>query len=113
MSVADNVRALANFGKPRLGLQLSDGRTVYAASASCEDLIEAGLIFAGTPDQVRQQIDRFASAMGGLGNLLLMFQGGDLGHAETIDSLSLFGREVLPQLSSVPDLNEDRAVMAG
>ena len=113
MSVADNVRALANFGKPRLGLQLSDGRTVYAASASCEDLIEAGLIFAGTPDQVRQQIDKFASAMGGLGNLLLMFQGGDLGHAETIDSLSLFGREVLPQLSSVPDLNEDRAVMAG
>ena len=25
LSVADNVRALANFGKPRLGLQLSDG----------------------------------------------------------------------------------------
>jgi alkanesulfonate monooxygenase SsuD/methylene tetrahydromethanopterin reductase-like flavin-dependent oxidoreductase (luciferase family) len=115
MSVADNVRALANFGKPRLGLQLSEGRTVYAASASCEDLIEAGLIFAGTPDQVRQQIDKFARAMGGLGNLLLMFQGGDLGHAETIDSLSLFGREVLPQLKSASALSvdEERAVMAG
>jgi hypothetical protein len=53
--------------------------------------------------------------MGGLGNLLLMFQGGDLGHAETINSLSLFGREVLPQLNSQPELslNEDRAAMAG
>ena len=98
LSVGDNVRALANFGKPRLGLQLSDGRTIYAATASCEDLIEAGLMFAGTPDQVKKQIDKFDSAMGGIGNLLLMFQGGDLGHAETMDSLTRFGREVLPQI---------------
>ena len=99
MSVADNVRALANFGKPRLGLTLSGGRTVYAATASCEELIDAGLIFAGTPDQVKKQIGKFCGAMGGIGNLLLMFQGGDLGHADTMDSLSLFGREVLPQLN--------------
>ncbi|MBV9235761.1 MAG: hypothetical protein JOZ94_08005 [Xanthobacteraceae bacterium] len=73
------------------------------------------MIFAGTPDQVRQQIKKFATAMAGLGNLLLMFQGGDLGHAETIDSLSLFGREVPPQLNSESALsvNEERAVMAG
>jgi alkanesulfonate monooxygenase SsuD/methylene tetrahydromethanopterin reductase-like flavin-dependent oxidoreductase (luciferase family) len=100
LSVADNVRALANFGKPRLGLQLSGGRTVYAATASCEELIEAGLMFAGTPDQVKGQIDKFDSAMGGIGNLLLMFQGGDLGHAETMDSLTLFGRSVLPHISA-------------
>jgi len=36
--------------------------------------------------------------MGGIGNLLLMFQGGDLGHADTVDSLTRFGREVLPQI---------------
>jgi alkanesulfonate monooxygenase SsuD/methylene tetrahydromethanopterin reductase-like flavin-dependent oxidoreductase (luciferase family) len=100
MSVADNVRALANFGKPRLGLQLSGGRTVYAATASVEELIEAGLVFAGTPDEVRNQIGKFDSAMGGIGNLLLMFQGGDLGHAETMDSLTLFGREVLPRIGA-------------
>lgn len=100
MSVADNVRALANFGKPRLGLQLSGGRTVYAATASVEELIEAGLVFAGTPDQVKGQIEKFDSAMGGVGNLLLMFQGGDLGHAETMDSMTLFGREVLPQIGA-------------
>jgi alkanesulfonate monooxygenase SsuD/methylene tetrahydromethanopterin reductase-like flavin-dependent oxidoreductase (luciferase family) len=98
MSVADNARALANFGKPRLGLNLSGGRTVYAATASCEELIEAGLLFAGTPDQVKKQIAKFTDAMGGIGNLLLMFQGGDLGHADTVDSLTRFGREVLPQL---------------
>ena len=100
MSVADNTRALANFGKPRLGLQLSGGRTVYAATASVEDLIEAGLVFAGTPDQVKKQIDKFDSAMGGIGNLLLMFQGGDLGHADTMDSMTMFGREVLPQIGA-------------
>ena len=38
--------------------------------------------------------------MGGFENLLLMFQGGDLGHAETVDSLTLFGREVLPQIQA-------------
>lgn len=108
MSVADNVRALANFGKPRLGIQLSDGRTVYAATASCEDLIEAGLLFAGTPDQVKRQIGKFCGAMGGMDNLLLMFQGGDLSHAETIDNLSLFGREVLPQLGSQPVAQEKK-----
>jgi alkanesulfonate monooxygenase SsuD/methylene tetrahydromethanopterin reductase-like flavin-dependent oxidoreductase (luciferase family) len=115
LSIADNVRALANFGKPRLGLQLSDGRTVYAATASCEDLIEAGLLFAGTPDQVKRQIDKFCSAMGGMDNLLLMFQGGDLSHVETIDSLSLFGREVLPQLGSRPIAGQDenRALAVG
>lgn len=101
MSVADNVRALANFGKPRLGLQLSGGRTVYAATATCEELIEAGLLFAGTPDQVVKQIAKFTGAMGGMDNLLLMFQGGDLAHAETADSLTKFGREVLPQLGSL------------
>ena len=100
MSVADNTRALMNFGKPRLGLQLPSGRTVYAATATCEELIETGLLFAGTPDQVKQQIEKFTVAMGGIGNLLLMFQGGDLGHADTMDSLTLFGREVLPQLTA-------------
>jgi alkanesulfonate monooxygenase SsuD/methylene tetrahydromethanopterin reductase-like flavin-dependent oxidoreductase (luciferase family) len=99
MSIADNVRALANFGKPRLGLRLAGGRMVYAATASCEELIEAGLLFAGTPDQVRNQISKFQNAMGGFDNLLLMFQGGDLSHTETVDSLTLFGREVMPQLS--------------
>lgn len=101
MSVADNTRALANYGKPRLGLTLASGRTVYAATATCEELIEAGLLFAGTPDQVKSQIDRFTRAMGGMGNLLLMFQGGDLDHRDTADSITMFGREVLPQLGEM------------
>jgi alkanesulfonate monooxygenase SsuD/methylene tetrahydromethanopterin reductase-like flavin-dependent oxidoreductase (luciferase family) len=100
MSIADNVRALANYGKPRLGLRLAGGRTVYAATASCEDLIEAGLLFAGTPDQVTDQINKFQAAMGGFDNVLLMFQGGDLNHADTVDSLTLFAREVMPQVSA-------------
>ena len=67
-------------------------------TAPCQDLIEAGILFAGTPDQVHDQIVRFSDAMGGLGNLIIMGQGGTLDHAETVDSLTLFGKEVLPRL---------------
>jgi alkanesulfonate monooxygenase SsuD/methylene tetrahydromethanopterin reductase-like flavin-dependent oxidoreductase (luciferase family) len=74
------------------------GRSVDATSATADELIDAGLLFAGTPDQVFDQITRFCDEIGGLGHLLLMMQGGDLGHADTESSLRLFAKEVLPRL---------------
>jgi alkanesulfonate monooxygenase SsuD/methylene tetrahydromethanopterin reductase-like flavin-dependent oxidoreductase (luciferase family) len=77
-----------------------DGRMVnIAGEPSVRDLIDAGLMFAGTPDQVYRQIAEFHEASGGFGNLLLMMQAGRLGHADTVDSLTLFGKEVLPRLA--------------
>ncbi len=74
------------------------GKDIDIAKCSADDLIEAGSLFAGTPDEVYAQITRFCADIGGLGHLLLMMQGGRLSHAETRDSLTLFGKEVLPRL---------------
>ncbi len=77
-----------------------DGRVVQPATASLDDLIDIGLLFCGTPDKVVKQIERFCDGIGGLGHLMLMMQGGALGHADTADNLRLFGNEVLPALKA-------------
>jgi alkanesulfonate monooxygenase SsuD/methylene tetrahydromethanopterin reductase-like flavin-dependent oxidoreductase (luciferase family) len=68
------------------------------AEASAEELIERGVIFAGNPDSVYGQIKRFSDHVGGLGNLIIMGQGGALSHDETISNLTLFSKEVYPRL---------------
>ena len=79
-------------------LYTPSGRPVELTKASIEDFIECGVAFCGTPDDVYEQICEFVDKVGGLGNLLLMNQGGRLGAKDTTDSLTLFGREVLPRL---------------
>ena len=74
------------------------GRPVELSKASIDDFIETGVVFAGTPDQVYAQICAFVDALGGLGNLLLMGQGGKLGPEDTVDSMRLFASEVMPRL---------------
>lgn len=74
------------------------GKVVDITKGSVDDLINAGSLFAGTPGDVYSQITEFCSEVGGIGHLLLMMQGGELSHAETSDSLTLFGKEVLPRL---------------
>jgi alkanesulfonate monooxygenase SsuD/methylene tetrahydromethanopterin reductase-like flavin-dependent oxidoreductase (luciferase family) len=64
-------------------------------------MVEAAVGFSGTPDQVYAQIVEFARHVGGLGNLMIMGQGGDLSHADTIANLTLFGEEVLPRLEAL------------
>ena len=66
--------------------------------------IEDGIMFAGTPDQVFQQISRFHQAIGGFGHLLNMGQAGFLEHDETVHGIRTFGREVYPRLQAAfPD----------
>lgn len=86
------------FGYGKYNAKTATGRTIEMTSASVEDLIEAGAMFAGTPDEVCQQIISLTDAIGGVGNLLLMMQAGHLTHAETVSSLTLFAREVMPRL---------------
>jgi alkanesulfonate monooxygenase SsuD/methylene tetrahydromethanopterin reductase-like flavin-dependent oxidoreductase (luciferase family) len=92
------VRQLRNPGVPGLTFKTPSGRTVDLRTGTAEDLIESGTLFAGTPDDVFHQITRFCTAVGGLGHLLLMMQGGHLSHGETADTLKLFGTEILPRL---------------
>ncbi len=81
-------------------LYTPQGRPVELSTASLDDFIECGITFAGTPDEVYEQICKFVDAVGGLGNLLLMMQGGRLDHAATVDSMSLFAKEVMPRLKA-------------
>jgi len=71
------------------------------ATASVQELIDAAIMFCGTPDHVYAQIVDFTAHCGGLGNLLMMGQAGNLNHADTVDSLTLFANEVMPRLKEL------------
>lgn len=60
--------------------------------------VETGLMFAGTPDQVFDQICRFYDHVGGFGHLLNMGQAGFLEHDDTLVGIRTFAREVYPRL---------------
>jgi alkanesulfonate monooxygenase SsuD/methylene tetrahydromethanopterin reductase-like flavin-dependent oxidoreductase (luciferase family) len=96
LSVEDNARILRGETKPRS--YAKDGRLIDMRADSVQDLIDAGIMFCGTPDQVYVQIAEFVEYCGGMGNLLMMGHAGYMTHADTVDNLTLFAREVLPRL---------------
>ncbi len=96
LSVEDNARMLRGETPPRT--LTKDGRAIDMRKASVQDLIDASILFCGTPDQVYGQIVDFIDYCGGMGNLLSMGQAGFLSHEDTVDNLTLFGKEVLPRL---------------
>ena len=67
---------------------------------SVQDLIDAGVLFCGTPDQVYDQITDFIAHCGGMGNLLMMGHAGPMSHDDTVANLTLFSKEVLPRLKT-------------
>jgi alkanesulfonate monooxygenase SsuD/methylene tetrahydromethanopterin reductase-like flavin-dependent oxidoreductase (luciferase family) len=69
-----------------------------------EGAIEAGTMFAGTPDQVFQQFKKHWEHVGGYGHLLIMGQAGFLEHDDTVHGIRMFAREVYPRLKELyPD----------
>src|ERR1700727_1560767 len=58
--------------------------------ATVDGAIEAGTMFAGTPDQVLAQIKKHWNYVGGYGHLLIMGQAGFLEHDETVRRIRLF-----------------------
>ena len=64
-------------------------------TGSVQDLIDAGIMFCGTPDQVYEQIVDFFEHCGGMGNLLMMGHAGPMSHADTVENLTLFAKEVI------------------
>jgi alkanesulfonate monooxygenase SsuD/methylene tetrahydromethanopterin reductase-like flavin-dependent oxidoreductase (luciferase family) len=72
--------------------------------ATVEGAIEAGTMFAGTPDQVLRQIKKHWNHVGGYGQLLIMGQAGFLEHDDTVHGIRMFAREVYPRLKELyPD----------
>src|SRR5204862_8029561 len=70
----------------------------HLAHASVEDLTKDGFFFAGTPDEVAEQIADFNEGVGGFGHFLAMVQGGTMGYELTAGSMELLAGEVMPQL---------------
>jgi alkanesulfonate monooxygenase SsuD/methylene tetrahydromethanopterin reductase-like flavin-dependent oxidoreductase (luciferase family) len=99
LSIEDNVRILKGEGKPRSFTK--DGRVVEMARGSVQDLIDAGVMFCGTPDQVYDQIADFVDHCGGMGNLLMMGHAGPMSHEDTVGNLTLFAQEVYPRLKAI------------
>jgi alkanesulfonate monooxygenase SsuD/methylene tetrahydromethanopterin reductase-like flavin-dependent oxidoreductase (luciferase family) len=94
--IETNVQMMQGKARPRTGTK--DGRFIDMRTAGVQDLIDTGVMFCGTPDQVYDQIIEFTEYCGGMGNLLMMGHAGFLSHEDTVDSLTLFAREVLPRL---------------
>ena len=66
------------------------------ADSTLDDFIDQGLVFCGTPDAVKRQIDTFYERVDGFGHLLIMGQAGFLEHDETVAGIKLFANEVAP-----------------
>jgi alkanesulfonate monooxygenase SsuD/methylene tetrahydromethanopterin reductase-like flavin-dependent oxidoreductase (luciferase family) len=85
-------------------------------NATVDKAIEAGIMFAGTPDQVYRQIKKHYEFVGGYGHLLIMGQAGFLEHDETVRGIKCFAREVYPRLqeafpdAAISGIGEERVV---
>ena len=82
-------------------VQKKDGTPINARTMSVEEAIDAGLVFAGTPDDVWDQLEAFYHHVGGFGHLLMMGQGGTISHDDTVSNLTLFSKEILPRLAEL------------
>ncbi len=106
VSVEDNARALRTSIIPGYvptyaTMMLNDGTRIPQATATVDQLIDAMAVFAGTPDKVFEQLQAYNNYVGGCGNLLMMGQGGNLSHADTVDNYRLFAKHVLPRLQDL------------
>jgi len=93
VSVSFNVQALKG---------AFSGVNAAMRTQSMEFLMDQGLMIYGTPDSVAKQIRRFYDLVGGFDHLLMMQQAGWLDHASTVKSMTLFAKEVYPQIRDLP-----------
>jgi alkanesulfonate monooxygenase SsuD/methylene tetrahydromethanopterin reductase-like flavin-dependent oxidoreductase (luciferase family) len=68
---------------------------------NAEQAMARGLLFAGDPDTVYQQIMQFYNKVGGFGHLVMIGRSGFMTHAEAEQGIKHFAREVLPRLQEV------------
>lgn len=66
--------------------------------AKLDQQMAIGNVFAGTPDQVFEQIKAFWEYSGGFGHMMVMGQAGFLSDADAIKSMELYAQEVYPRL---------------
>lgn len=99
-TVPANVAGIKNAGK-RAFVMDRNGKPLDHLNATIDDFMRSDTAFAGTPDEVFEQIKAFYEWTGGFGNLLFFGQGGHLDHEETCDNIRLFAKEVYPRLQEL------------
>src|SRR5262245_33004846 len=95
--------------KPGTRANGAAGKTVASASENAaalvsmtaEQAMQAGILFAGSPDTVYKQIMDFADNVGPFGHLVMVGRSGPMTHAEAEKGIKLFAREVLPRLKEI------------
>jgi alkanesulfonate monooxygenase SsuD/methylene tetrahydromethanopterin reductase-like flavin-dependent oxidoreductase (luciferase family) len=83
---------------------LPDGTPMSDPPTPREQIIN-NVLFAGTPDQVYEQIKGFYDSVGGFGHLLVQL-GGTMTHDEICDSMRLYATEVMPRLQALTAAQE-------
>ena len=75
-------------------------------------LREQGVLMYGTPNSVATQVKRYYDLVGGFDHLLMMQQAGFLDHKRTAASMTLFAKEVYPQIKDLPTTHVPKAQKA-
>lgn len=70
----------------------------HIVHAPVQELVDLGMFFVGTPDEVFDQICAFDKQVGGCSNLLMMMHVGTMSFETTYKSMRLFAEEVQPRL---------------
>ena len=85
---------------PPVAAQVMKGRSGAGIPAvpKLGDQMQRGNLFAGTPDQVYEQIKAFWEFSGGFGNMMIMGQAGFLSDQDATKSMKLYAKEVYPRL---------------
>jgi alkanesulfonate monooxygenase SsuD/methylene tetrahydromethanopterin reductase-like flavin-dependent oxidoreductase (luciferase family) len=68
---------------------------------NAEQAMQAGILFAGSPDTVYQQLMHFKDKVGPFGHLVMVGRSGYMTHGEAEKGIKLFAREVLPRLKEI------------
>jgi alkanesulfonate monooxygenase SsuD/methylene tetrahydromethanopterin reductase-like flavin-dependent oxidoreductase (luciferase family) len=87
--------------RSRLGQQMAlRARPMSLSRMTYEELLEHGLVVAGTPEQVTETFAQIQRELG-IGHLLLQAQESRMDHATTMRSIELMGSSVIPQIAGL------------
>jgi alkanesulfonate monooxygenase SsuD/methylene tetrahydromethanopterin reductase-like flavin-dependent oxidoreductase (luciferase family) len=110
-SIGANVAMLKDGSRANRMVTDRNGAPIDHRKASVQQFMDTETVFAGTPDDVFNQLKAFNTRMGGVGHLLFFGQGGYLSHRDALENIRLFGREVAPRLREL-GVPEEGAVAA-
>jgi alkanesulfonate monooxygenase SsuD/methylene tetrahydromethanopterin reductase-like flavin-dependent oxidoreductase (luciferase family) len=98
-SGANGSAASAATGAKSVASASQNAATLIGMNA--ERAMQAGILFAGSPDTVYQQIMDFSDTVGPFGHLVMVGRSGFMTHAEAEKGIKLFAKEVLPRLKEI------------